>query len=177
MLGSERIFLAPLRPDDSSVLLRWINDRELVLTSAPFKPVHEPQHRAWFEAVQQRSDGVIFGIRLRDGDALIGYCQLQAIHPVHRTAELQIRIGERAHQGQGLGAEAVRLLVEFGLSDLNLERISLHVLATNARALRLYERVGFVKEGTLREAAWIGGRRVDVIVMGLLRHERAPRPA
>ena len=54
---------------------------------------------------------------------------------------------------------------------MNLQRIELHVYAGNTRGIRAYERVGFRLEGTLRRAQFVGGRYVDVLVMGLLAEE------
>ncbi len=111
---------------------------------------------------------MIFGIRLLEGGSLIGTCQLHAIDPIHRTAELQIRIAP-SHHGQGYGTEAVGLLLDHAFKDLNLHRVQLHVFATNARAIRVYEKAGFAREGVLLEAAYIDGKYVDVVVMGVLR--------
>ena len=69
--------------------------------------------------------------------------------------------------------EAVRLLLDFAFRDLNLHRVYLHVFDTNAAAIRIYEKVGFVREGVLRQAAHIDGRYVDVMVMSILREEYA----
>jgi RimJ/RimL family protein N-acetyltransferase len=170
---SARIVLAPILRADAPTLFTWINDRELVLLNAPYRPVHEPTHRAWLQHVASRTDGVTFAIRLEGSRRLIGICQLNGVHPVHRSAELQIRIGDPRWQGRGLGTEAVRRLVAFAFEDLNLHRVFLHVFATNARAVRAYERAGFAVEGTLRDAVHIDGRYVDVLVMSILR--KAPR--
>lgn len=169
--GAARVELAPLRDSDSPVLFEWINDRALVTLSAPFCPVAREAHDAWFDEVRRRPDLRIFGIRLREDDRLVGSCQLHSIHPVHRSAELQIRLGDPEARGQGLGTEAVRLLVAFGFDELDLHRIALHVLETNDRARRLYERTGFRTEGTLREAARIEDEWVNVVVMALLRSD------
>lgn len=174
MHKSLHVALVPLTPAEVSVLFDWINDREQVLLNAPYKPVHAGQHQAWFEAIQQRNDAVIFGIRLTEAGRLIGSCQLQNIHPIHRSAELQIRLGAVAERGQGYGTEATRLLLDFAFKDLNLHRVYLHVLATNQIAVRMYEKVGFVREGVLREAAHIDGRYLDLIMMGILREEYVP---
>ncbi len=167
-LRGEFVELAPLRPNDSPVLFEWINDRELVILNAPFRPVSREAHEAWFEEVQRRPDTRIFGIKLIDRDRLVGSCQLHDIHPVHRSAELQIRIGAEDARGRGVGTEATRLLLRFGFEELDLHRVYLHVLATNERALRLYRRVGLRTEGTLREAACIEGEWIDVVVMAIL---------
>jgi RimJ/RimL family protein N-acetyltransferase len=173
MLKAEHIALAPLDNDDLPSLMSWINDREQVLFNAPYKPVHESQHKAWFESIQQRNDIVIFGIRLLRDNQLIGSCQLHSIDHVHRSAELQIRIGDTLQRGQGYGVEAVRLLLDFAFKDLNLHRVYLHVFSSNTAAIRVYEKVGFVREGLLRKAAHINGEYVDVVVMGILREEYA----
>jgi RimJ/RimL family protein N-acetyltransferase len=173
VLKSARIGLFPLRSIDAPVLLEWINDRDQVLRNAPYKPVSESAHYAWFEAVQKRTDMTMFGIRVLETDKLIGTCQLRGIDSVHRNAELQIRIGDVGSRGVGYGTEAVRLLLEFAFVDLNLHRVFLHAFATNVAAIRVYEKVGFVREGVLRQAAHINGEYVDVMVMGVLRNEYA----
>lgn len=168
----EQVVLTPLSAGDLPVMFGWINDRREVLWNAPYQPVTEAQHAEWFEAIQRRKDAVIFGIRLLDTQSLIGSCQLHSINDIHRSAELQIRLGESEGRGHGYGTEAVQLLLDFAFKDLNLRRVYVHVLATNGRALRLYEKVGFVREGTLREAAHIDGRYVDIVLLGILRDEQ-----
>jgi diamine N-acetyltransferase len=163
--------LAALRPADSPLLYEWINDRELVTLSAPFRSVPPAEHDAWFGQVQRRSDTRIFGIRLSGDDRLVGSCQLRDIHLVHRSAELQIRIGAADARGHGVGTEATRLLLAFGFEELDLHRIYLHVFASNTRARRLYERAGFRIEGTLREAAYVEEEWLDVILMAILQSE------
>ena len=169
MLRGERIMLAPLRDDDSRSLFGWINEREDVLLSAPYKPVHGADHAEWFDAIRSSPDTVVFGIRLVEDDRLVGSGQLHGIDARARSAELQIRIGEEDARGRGLGGEALQLLLRHGFDDLNLRRIWLRVFATNERALRAYEAAGFVEEGRLREAAYVDGGFVDVVVMARLR--------
>ena len=171
-MQSERVRLRPLRKSDSGLLYEWISDRELVLLNSAFHPVSEVDHEAWVEAMlTRRLDLVIFVIEERSTGTAIGTCQLLNINWRHRNAELQIRIGDAAGRGRGMGAEAVRLLCEFGFADLNLHRIYLHVFATNTRAVAAYEKAGFAREGLLRAAAHIDGQWVDVVPMGLIRDD------
>jgi len=167
--------LSPLTNADSEVMLRWINDRDLVLLSSAFRPVDEAGHRAWFESIRRRPDVVIFGIRAVEDGQLIGSCQLLGVSSTHRKAELQIRIGEAAARGRGYGSEAVELLLDFAFNDLNLHRVELTVIAGNEPAIKTYLAAGFVQEGAQREAAFIDGRYVDLILMAILRDERPPR--
>jgi RimJ/RimL family protein N-acetyltransferase len=165
------VVLSPLRESDAPTLRAWINDRDTVLFNAAYRPVGDAAHAAWFARVQQDPSMVVFGVRTLVDDSLVGSCQLHGIHPVHRSAELQIRIGSEGARGRGFGTEAVHLLLCHGFRDLNLERIFLHVFATNTRAIRVYERLGFVREGRLRRAAFIDGSYIDVVVMAVLRDE------
>ena len=168
---AEGVTIGPLLDADLPTLFAWINQPDQVHWNSAYRPVSETDHRAWFDAIRRRSDVVIFAIRMVGEDRLIGSCQLRHIDPVHRSAELQIRIGEADLRGQGFGTEAVRQLVRFGFRDLNLHRVYLNVFAANERAIRAYEKAGFQREGLLREAAHIDGRYVDVVVMGIVRSE------
>ena len=163
--------LAAVRQADSAAMFGWINNRELVLLSAPYRPVGEDAHRHWFDSVQKRSDNALFCIRLIADDQLIGTCQLVGVDRIHRSAGLQIRIGAAPMRRRGYGTEAVRLLVRHGFNDLNLHRIELGVFAHNEAALRAYEKAGFVVEGCRREAVWIDGRFCDLVLMALLKSQ------
>ena len=165
------ISLSPLHAGDSSALYDWINDRDLVTFNSPFRPVSEIEHAKWFEAIQRRSDTVIVGIRLGASAQLIGTAQLHSIHATNRSAELQIRIADPSHRGQGHGTAALRLLLRLAFDDLNLNRVQLHVFADNTRAIEAYKKVGFLSEGLLRQAAFVAGSYVDLTVMALLRED------
>lgn len=169
-MESDTVRLRPLREADASLLYNWITDRELVTLNSAYHPVSEADHQAWIQSVmRKRSDMVIFVIEETETSEAIGSCQLLNIDSRHRSAELQIRIGEARHRGKGMGSAAVKLLTKFGFNDLNLHRIYLHVFATNDPAVRSYRKCGFEEEGRLRDAAFIDGAWVDVLVMGLLR--------
>lgn len=174
MLKGRRVALTALVDDDRDALFEWISDRSTMILSSSYRPVSVEEHREWFRSVQRRDDTRIFAIRLLENGRLIGVCQVTAIHPVHRTADLQIRIGPPERRHQGFGSEALELLLGFAFRDLNLHRVQLHVAATNAAAIAAYEKVGFVIEGTQREAAFIDGSYVDLVMMGLLAAEWAP---
>ncbi|MGH9962114.1 MAG: GNAT family N-acetyltransferase, partial [Pyrinomonadaceae bacterium] len=132
---------------------------------------HYSDHLDWFREIRRRPDTVIFAIRRTHDAALIGSCQLHSISAIHRSAELQIRIGEREDRGKGYGTEAVKLLLAHAYRDLNLHRVQVHVFSANPPALRLYETVGFKREGVLRNAVVIDGRSLDVLVMSILSSE------
>jgi RimJ/RimL family protein N-acetyltransferase len=170
-LRAEHVELTAVRDADRQRLFEWINDRGEVVLNASYSPVHERDHAAWFDNIRSRRDVVIFAIRAIADGRLIGSCQLLNVDRRHSTAELQIRIGAREERGKGYGTEAVRMLLAHAFRDMGLERVQLHVFATNKPAIRAYEKAGLRHEGVLRSAAYIDGERRDVIVMGILRAE------
>lgn len=169
MLTGDAVALTALRHEDRDRLFEWINSPELVRLSAPFRPVHAPAHEDWFAALARDRSRVAFAIRRRADGRLIGVVQLIDIDPVHRNAEMIVRIGEVAAQNQGHGTESIRLLLDHAWRDLNLHRVTARAFASNGRAIAAYGKAGFVIEGRLREAAYIDGAWVDLVIIAALR--------
>ena len=169
MIKGKTIALTELRSADSAALFEWINSPDTVYFNAPYSPVHEPNHKAWFETVATVPDRVVFAIRDLTGSRLIGILQLVGLHAIHRTAELIIRIGEEADRNRGAGSEAVKLATDFAFTDRNLQRVWLRAFADNPRAIRAYEKAGFKMEGKMCRACFIHGRWKDEVIMAILR--------
>lgn len=157
--------LTSLTPADGNTLFRWINDRNTVILSGPFAPVSREDHDRWLARITNAPDVRIFAIRV--GGQLIGTCQLFDISMQHRSAELQIRIGEKPARGNGYGTAAVLKLLDYAVC-LGLHRVWLRAFATNHAAIRCYEKCGFLKEGLQKDVALIEGKWVDIILMGAL---------
>ncbi len=103
----------------------------------------------------------------------MGFCALFGIEWNNRSAKLAIAIGEPAQRRKGYGREAMQMFLRYAFHEMNLERIQIYVISYNEHAIRLYDSLGFVREGVLRRAVYRSGRRYDLIVMGLLREEWA----
>jgi len=106
-----------------------------------------------------------------DGSA-VGVATLFGIDTLARHAEAGISLVPDA-RGRGIGTVAILQLVEFGFVRRNLRRIHLQAIASNAGALRAYEKAGFVVEGRQREHAWVRGAYEDIVLMGILRSDLA----
>jgi RimJ/RimL family protein N-acetyltransferase len=174
VIRGELVGLGPVLVEDKERLFEWINDPQTVRFNAPFRPVSPAMHERWFQAIGSDPSRILFAVRILADATLVGTVQLVGIHPVHRSAELIIRIGDERQRGRGYGTEAVQLLVDFAWHDLNLHRVFLHVFADNERAIRVYRNAGFAEEGRLVEAAFIDGTWRDVLVMAV-RSERDTR--
>ncbi len=169
MIKGKSICLTEVRREDSETMHRWINDAETVRFNAPYTPVPWESHARWFEGIGTTPSKIVLAIRTANDLPAIGVVQLIDIHPIHRSAELTVRIGSRDDRGKGYGTEALTLALDFAWRDLNLQRVWLRVFTSNGRAIRAYEKAGFEREGVMRRAAWIDGAWRDAVVMAALR--------
>lgn len=127
----------------------------------------------WSDLARQR---VLFhwGVARASDDHLLGHATLFKLEQEHRRAEIGYSI-RRDHWGQGLGTEAVALLIGFAFDRLDLRRVEADVDPRNSGSIRVLEKLGFQREGYMRERWELGGEIQDGIFYGLLRREWRPR--
>jgi RimJ/RimL family protein N-acetyltransferase len=154
-------------------LQRWNCNAELIALADfdPAYPKTDEDSERWYEFARQAKDGFEFSIRTLANDEVVGSCGLFGINQRNRSAEFGIVIGENAHWGKGYGSDTARVALRFAFEELGLNRVFLDVLATNQRAVRSYEKVGFVHECTRRQAVWRDGVYNDAYRMGILQDE------
>ena len=107
-------------------------------------------------------------VRWRDGGRFIGTTGLYSHRDIYRSFEFRILIGHPDCLGKGIGTEVTRMVVDWGFKRLNAHRIWLGVNAENLGAIKCYEKVGFKREGVLRDEIFCNGHYTDAIRMGLL---------
>ena len=172
MLNGPRIILGPILPSDFPNLFMWADDLDAARVNENYRPaIWRNQEDFWLNVGNDPSR-VYFAIRKRPEPQIIGFLQIWNIDPVHRSCVLGLRIGDVANRGQGLGAEALEMGEQYCWNHLNLSRISLMVFATNLAAIKLYTKHGFVQEGCLRQAVFIDGKWLDVLLMGKVHPSR-----
>lgn len=175
MLVGEKVVLRAPEMDDLDALVRWINDPELARYRMPHFPYSRAHEREWLERVPRSETDRVLMIQRLDGRP-IGMMGLHRIDQVHRQAELGIFIGEKDCWGQGYGTDAIRTLLRFAFDQMNFHRIYLRVDVDNVRARRCYEKCGFVREGTLRQAVFRDGGWRDQHLMAVLAEEFRRNP-
>ncbi|MFX0036314.1 MAG: GNAT family N-acetyltransferase [Candidatus Hermodarchaeota archaeon] len=174
MLIGKRIKLSPIKREYIESFLKWFNDPEITQYLIMYRPLTRMEEEDWIENLKNREDTIAFSIIISDEDILeklIGGCDLHNINWKNRVAELGIVIGEKEFQNEGLGTEAIELLLEYGFNTVNLNRIEIVVYDYNARAIKSYTKVGFIEEGTKRQFMWHNGSYHDAIIMGILAEE------
>lgn len=157
-------------PADFAVLNDLINDVEVREGVGMVMPQAIAGYQAFIEMTEKDDAKTMFVIERLEGGIPVGACSFFMIEPAPRTAVIGIWLGKPYWDG-GLGTDAMRTLCRFGFDHMNLQRLELNVFETNPRAVRAYEKVGFVREGTRRHAEFVGGHHVDSYLMGLLAEE------
>lgn len=172
-MTSERLVLRPHTPESFERLHKWRSDAEILELSADSVeiPTEEQTRRALDRWMQEREDIIHVAICLKETDELIGFLHIAMIEPPHRRCRIGLVIGEKHLWGRGYGAEALRRAVDYCFEELSMNRIGAEVYATNPRSVRMLERVGFKREGVLRESVLKGDGFVDEYAYGLLRRE------
>jgi RimJ/RimL family protein N-acetyltransferase len=174
MIFGNRIRLRAIEHTDLPRFVNWVNDPEVTAGLLLHLPISQTDEESWFETMQKRPPAerpMVIEVREGEGWLPIGNCGFDVLEWRVRSAEMGIMLGERSFWNQGYGTEAVALLLQHGFDTLNLNRIYLHVFANNHRAIRAYEKVGFVHEGIQRQAMYKNGQYIDVFMMSVLKSE------
>lgn len=176
LFTGERVRLAAADPEkDAAPWAAWMRDAEFLrlLDTDPAIPESAAQRRRDIEDRGAPKDsGYPFVIRTLADDQLIGFIGLW-IGPAwsHRNGWVGLGLGERACWGRGYGTDALRVVLRFAFTELNLHRVSLGVFEYNPRALKAYTKAGFVVEGRTRQDTRRAGGRWDSLWMGILRRD------
>jgi RimJ/RimL family protein N-acetyltransferase len=169
ILEGGKVRLRPVREEDLPDFLRWLNDPDVLRwLTLPKAPTME-EERQWWEAEQRNPDDVVWAIETLDG-RLLGDLALRT-NPLGRWADLGLFIGEKALWSRGYGTDAVRTILRYAFTGMRLNRVSLTTDELNARALRCYEKCGFVREGLLRQHRLVDGQFRNSVLMGVLQEE------
>ena len=168
----ERVYLRALEPDDIEHVHRWYEhaDTARLMGEMPRSRAHR-RSDADGDVGKAGRDWFSFVICLLSDDRPIGRADVFEIDRINGSAGFGIAIGEHDQRGAGLGTDAVNALADFCFGQLRLERLWLVTDSVNARAQRVYEKAGFVREGVLRRAFYQDGVFSDDIRMAMLRSE------
>jgi len=171
ILTGERISLRPAREIELEAYFSLLQEPEASRLTGTQQRFSKESIAAWLKKISHvHDDRVDLMIALLDTDELIGEVVLNELDPINRSANIRIVVSAR-HSNKGYGSEAMRLMLKHGFEDLKLHRIELGVYAFNPRALHVYEKLGFKREGVKRDAIYTDGRFHDMILMAMLEEE------
>ena len=173
LLVGEKIKLTSINEEDILEFKKWHNDvsfmRNYDIISAIPKSLEAIKELVY--DVRKSDTAYIFAVKSLQDSELIGVTGFENISWNNGTALIYIGIGNEKHRGKGYGREAFKLTIDFGFQELNFHKLQLNVLQYNEPAIKLYERLGFKREGVYREFIHRDGKRYDMYLYGLLRSE------
>jgi RimJ/RimL family protein N-acetyltransferase len=168
-----RIQLTALTEDDIPTLVRWYQDPDFLrlFDSRPAYPKTPAELSKWLEELAKDKDTFAFAVRPLDGDELLGYLEVDGVDWQHGACGMGLGFGDPSNWGQGYGYEATELGLRYAFYELNMHRVTITVFGFNERSMALAEKAGFQQEGVFRERLQRDGKRYDMLLYGILRHE------
>lgn len=169
------IYLRRMTYEDIDLIVDWRNSDEVRKNFIYQEPFTRESHENWVRTRVETGEVVQMMICDLTSDKPFGSVYIRDIDRRHGKAEYGIFIGEASARGRGLGTAAAKLMLKYCFEEEGLHRIYLRALADNTRAIRSYEKAGFVREGYLREDVCIDGKYADIVWMGAVNGKALPQ--
>ena len=171
ILKSETIYLRPITLNDvNDNYLSWLHDDEVMMGIATSGYNLENLKKYVIERIEN-PEIAFFAICSNENNEHIGNVKIDFHDKKASVSELGLLIGNKNYWGKGVGYEACKLAIDYGFYKMNLRKIYLAVYENNLNAKRLYEKLGFKLEGTLRKHVMANGELCDKYLMGIFREE------
>lgn len=169
-LSGNQINLNPISLNDvTEEYLSWLQDPE-VMSGIETSGYTIENLGSYVRSRINRSDVAFFTIRTKE-NIHIGNIKLEVQDKKAMVADLGLLLGNKNYWGKGIGYEACKLAIQYGFNELKFHKIYLAVYENNPNAKRLYEKLGFKLEGTLRKHVLVNGIYYDKYLMGLFKEE------
>lgn len=172
-IDGREVYLRLAKESDLDDYYAFLQDPEMIQLTGSQKSFTREEIAAWINKIghlnsDDRVDLLIF---LKGTNELLGEVVLNEIDTTNRSANIRIGIQGARYRGKGYGTEAMLLMLQYGFKTLNLHRIDLGVYAFNPRAIHVYEKIGFKREGLQRDVLFLNGKFHDMITMSMLEDE------
>lgn len=163
--------LRELERKDISNINEWRNNEDIISNlGAPFRYINQDIDNKWFDSYLTNRNNCVRCSIVDEEDFILGLVSLTNIDYTNLSCVFHIMIGEN-NQNKGAGTFAVREMLKHAFFNMNMHRVELTVLETNDRAIHLYEKCGFTKEGTKRRSTYKNGEYVNMHLYSILREE------
>lgn len=168
-LESDRLLIRPVEMEDIEKLLqiRWDS---AVMEYSLHEPISVQQQIKWFQNIPDKDLPMSIFIKDSDNLKLIGTIGLYNISRLHQRATLRIRLCKEV-LGKGYGYKSMKMLLDYAFKTLNLKKITSDCFSDNTATIKIKIKLGFVKEGFLRQHYYHNGQFKDADVYGLLKED------
>ncbi len=170
-LIGEKTYLRSVAEEDAEFISGGENNPLVRETLFIGLPTEISKIRSKIQNWIQSLESIVFIVMDKATDKPVGQSAFYRIDYLSRAAVFYLAILDPKAWGRGFGTEATRMMVDYAFETLNLNRIQLHVFAGNRPAIAIYQKVGFVQEGLLRQAMFHNNEYCDFWVMGILKSD------
>ncbi|MFZ7934526.1 GNAT family N-acetyltransferase [Bacillus thuringiensis] len=167
----EVIKLKTFKKSDFKQLINWINSEEFLIQwsgNAFTFPLDEQQLEKYIES----ANTLAFKVVDEETSDVIGHISLGQIDNINKSARIgKVLVGNTKMRGRSIGKHMMKAVLHIAFDELKLHRVTLGVYDFNTSAISCYEKIGFVKEGLLRESKRVGETYWNLWEMSMLEYE------
>ena len=168
---NNNVMLRPMTEQDTDNIIKWRNAPSVMENFIYRTPFTREAHLNWYHNRVLTGDVAQFIIVDTDTNTDVGSVYLRDIDKQNQKCEFGIFIGEESCRGKGIGTKATKLILDYAFKELKLNRVFLRVFAKNERAIKSYEKAGFIHEGTFKDDVIIDNVAYDMVFMAVLKEQ------
>ncbi|OJE02740.1 aminoglycoside adenylyltransferase [Bacillus cereus] len=169
--SKEVIKLESFKKSDFKRLINWINSEEFLIQwsgNAFTFPLDEQQLEKYIES----ANTLAFKVVDEETSNVIVHISLGKIDNINKSARIgKVLVGNTKMRGRSIGKHMMKAVLHIAFDELKLHRVTLGVYDFNTSAISCYEKIGFVKEGLLRESKRVGETYWNLWEMSMLEYE------
>src|SRR3989338_3716457 len=162
-----RLILKPLKKEDIENIMKWVNDPDVVKNFQNFKGFTKKELKFIKKVIAGKND-FAFSIFCRADNAYIGQCSINQISWPNKFGRFSVFI-TKENCGNGFAEEAIGHLLHIAFSRLKLHKVWGVCWVTNKKAWHIYQKLGFKKEGILKDEYYWRGQYHDLIRMAMVK--------
>ncbi len=155
------IDLVPFEKHQVEEVRKWINDEKITLYMGARFPVGKIEQRIWYKNILKDKSKKKLIIITKSARG-VGMVSLTSIDYKNQNAEIGVYISSGNHK-QGYAKEAVLMMVNFAINELNMHKIYAFIHSSNIKSVELFRSIGFIRESIDIDAIYSNGKFIDVI--------------
>lgn len=174
MICGDKVYLTAIERKDLVPLMNWRNREDFKKYFREYKEINLDMQNKWYESsVLKDPNTIMFSIRSRENNELLGCCGLCYINWIHRYADLSLYIGwENSYIDEnGYAEESCKLLFNYGFNELGLNKIWTEIYEFDIKKKSLYSKLNFLIDGSLRENYYYDGKWWNSLILSLLKKD------
>ena len=173
IIETERLILRKATEQDSDDILELYANENVVehMPLDPFTSIEDAKGEiSWYEKIFLEQTGLRWVIEEKVNKKVIGTCGYLNYEVEHNRIEIGYDLSPESW-GKGIMTETLKAVIHFAFSELNVNKIEAQITSENDASLHLVSKLGFHRDGVLREHEFEKGRYIDLVIYSLLKSE------